>query len=74
MHVVFTIFRYWPILALPLIFAFFQIGVHFLRKGNNGRYWCWGGMSVLALSIFIWLIFRGDLNSDEWARMFLGLN
>jgi hypothetical protein len=71
MRWLFVAFRFYPYWALPLGLLFFEMGVHFRRRKMPIQWACWSGFSILFGLTLLWFVFRGDLNSDEWARALL---
>lgn len=71
MHVAFAMLRYFPLWALPMAFVSGELGVALKRRGYGVAYALLGGSIVLVVFSILWLIFRGDLNSDKWVRMVL---
>jgi hypothetical protein len=69
MHHVYFLARIYPYWALPLAFVMGQLGLHFRRRKFKVQYSFWGMLVLLIVSSLIWIVFRGDLNADQWVRI-----
>jgi hypothetical protein len=68
MHFFFTFARIYPAWAVPTAFIFFELGIYYRRKASKLQYYLWGITAIQILLLLVWLIFRGDINSDLWVR------
>lgn len=71
MHFLFLAVRFYPWWAIPTAVIIAQLGGHFVRTGSKLRFPCFGIAGAIGMSVVLWAIFRGDLNSDHWVRWFL---
>ena len=71
MHLIFFMVRYYPVLAVCLILVAAQFGYFFRRKKDPVEFACWAMIAILAVTVGLWIYFRGDLHSDLWVRRFL---
>lgn len=64
--------RYYPFIALGALVIFGELAWIFHRKRQGARW------IFMALCLFffvtgiLWLVFRGDLYSDQWVRELIG--
>jgi len=66
MHLVYFIARTYPFIALALCAPLFQLFL-FYRKKQQALQWVFLVWMVFQFgSIGIWVLFRGDINSDRW--------
>ena len=70
MHFFFTLVRIYPAWAVPTAFIFFELGIYYRRKASKFQFYMWGLVGVQSLLLLLWLIFRGDIHSDNWVRAF----
>lgn len=70
MHVIFSVVKFYPILAIGSSMALLQLGLHFKRRSSNWQYFCLAAIIILLGGVVVWSIYRGDLNSDDWVRNF----
>lgn len=68
----FTLLKTFPFWAVPLAIVFAEIGRHFRRRRNSLEIPMWFLVGFLGLLTLLWLIFRGDLHAEKWARLLLG--
>lgn len=68
MHVLFALARFFPFWALPLGFVIAELGWFFRRRGSRLQYACFSGVGFLFVFFVLWVVFRGDLHSDQWVR------
>jgi hypothetical protein len=72
MHWIFSLIRFFPYWALPLVLMGFETGVYYKRRNRKkSQFICWGVSGVLMVSICIWFLYRGDVHSDRWVQSFL---
>jgi len=64
--------KFLPFWALLLAISAFEVGIYYHRKKNNVKYSLCGFAGFLGLSTVLWLIFRGDIHSDQWVRSVFG--
>ena len=62
--------KIYPFLAISCALASGQLGLFFLRKHNRVHLLFWLISFVLITTTVLWVIFRGDVNSDRWVRDF----
>jgi hypothetical protein len=64
--------RIYPVWALPMVIALFELGIYYRRFKSNKQFVFWG-LSVLLVGLAIlWAYYRGDIYSDRWVNNFLG--
>jgi NADH:ubiquinone oxidoreductase subunit 4 (subunit M) len=68
LHLFFMAARFYPYWAIPCFVIIAQFGVHYRRRASSLQYLFWGITGLMILCTIVWLIYRGDLNSDEWVR------
>ena len=68
MRFVYLFLRFFPILAVALSVVSMQFVVYYRRRANKTYYFYMGFIVFLILLSLIWVVFRGDLHSDEWLR------
>ena len=72
MHTIFFIARLYPYIAIPLVLICIELSIFFRRQRNSAQYFFWIMSAFFLGSAFLWVGFRGDLNSDQWVRSLLG--
>ena len=72
MHLIFTLARLFPYWGLAVVLLSGQLGVFFRRKGSVLQWYCWANAGFYGFMILLWLVFRGDMNSDAWIKGFFG--
>jgi hypothetical protein len=72
MRLIYLAARLYPYWAIALSMAFIQVGLYYRRLGNAKQWHFFGLTGILLVGLLVWLIFRGDRNSDLWLRS-LGL-
>ena len=70
MHLLFLLLRIYPYWALPCAFVVAEVGVFFRRKKSPVQFIAWLAVLTLIVSSVLWIVNRGDLNSDKWLRNF----
>lgn len=68
MHILYVIGRIFPFFAVPLALALCQFALFFRRKGRKVFKVYFGIAGLLVLLSLLWIVFRGDVNSDKWIR------
>jgi hypothetical protein len=71
LHFIFTLARIYPAWAVPIAFIFFELGIYYRRKNSRMQYYLWGLVVLQLLLLLLWIIFRGDIHSDQWIRAFI---
>ncbi|OFZ81977.1 MAG: hypothetical protein A2583_07315 [Bdellovibrionales bacterium RIFOXYD1_FULL_53_11] len=71
MHTIFAAIRFFPYWGIPLAVVLGEIAWYFHRKRSIAQYYFWGLVGTLAVTTILWIVFRGDINSDEWTRQML---
>jgi hypothetical protein len=75
MHWIFAAVRFFPYAALPLVLIFYELGMHFRRRGmRKGFLFAWAIAGFFVLLTGVWFAFRGEIHSDAWVRSFFRLN
>ncbi len=69
---VFFIARFYPFFALAFALLFFDLGRHFRRRKDRRQWGFWAVCGFFLLTTLLWLVFRGDMNSEKWVRQVLG--
>ncbi len=72
MRALYLLARIYPLLGLALAVLIADMGLHFRRKNQDYQYYCWFWSGLLLFFILLWVIFRGDLHSDEWVKALFG--
>ena len=72
MYILYALVRFYPVWALPLALLIGEVGIHLRRRKSRLQNYCWFWVGFLGLTTLLWIVFRGDLNSDKWVR-FLAL-
>lgn len=72
MHILYIIGRLYPFLAAAIVVLLVQIGIHFRRRRDPRAIPFWVFSGFLILSALLWMVFRGDLYSDQWLNALLG--
>ena len=72
MYLFYTMMRLFPFWAVPLALVCGEIGMFYYRKQSWIRYYIWSVGGFLVLATLLWLIFRGDLYSDQWMNYLTG--
>jgi hypothetical protein len=68
MHYFYLFARLYPFFAIPLTFVFFELGIFYRRKESILQNYFWGASGFFGFTFLLWIIFRGDLNSDLWIK------
>ncbi len=72
MHIVFLALRIYPFWAIPLAVVLLQVLI-FLKRRKSGKLLpVMLFIGFLVLTSLLWVIFRGDLYSDQWLWDLLG--
>ncbi len=66
MHTIYTFARIYPYVALALAIILFELGIYFHRRMSKLRFFVWALTVLVVIGIILWLVFRGDINSDKW--------
>ncbi len=72
MHTLSIVLRYYPYWAIPLALIIGELGIHFRRRKKSAQWNFFAVSAALFVGLVLWLVFRGDLNSNSWARTLLG--
>lgn len=72
MHVLYIIGRLYPFLAIAIVVVLVQVAIHFKRRRDPRAIPYWVVSGILILSAVLWIVFRGDQNSDAWLNAILG--
>jgi len=72
MHTIYELARYYPFWAIPMALISGEFGLFCRRRESPAQwiFWCITGGFIL--TTLIWIIARGDANSDKWVKAFLG--
>ncbi len=71
MFLIYLLARLYPYWAVPIAVVFVEMGMYYRRKKNkNMQAAAWFISAYLVFSSLIWVLFRGDQNSDIWIRRF----
>jgi hypothetical protein len=68
MHEIFFLVRIYPYWTIPFAMVLAQLAIFFRRRGSGLRFPLWGMVGILIATAIIWVVFRGDLHSDQWVR------
>ena len=70
MHAIFVIAHFYPVLAIPASLAAVQLAIHFKRqKKRSPMAFFFMGALFMLLTSGAWIFFRGDLHSQQWAKI-----
>ena len=72
MHAIYFIARLYPFIVIPLVVIFIELGFFLRRQRSSVQHVCWLLSLFCVSSAVLWIVFRGDLNSDQWVRALLG--
>jgi hypothetical protein len=73
MNFLFSVVRFFPYWALPVVLVLAETAL--FAKRRNRRKLMWG--CVFFVFVFLgvigsWFIYRGDVNSNQWVKDFVG--
>jgi len=68
MHIFYLIGHIYPFFAIPVIVIFAELGIFFKRRVSKFQYFFWVWIVTLSMGIVGWVVFRGDIHSDQWVR------
>jgi len=71
MHVAFTLARFYPYWALPVILVVIELGIFFRRRASSLQWGVFTLAGILLFMVLLWFGFRGDIHSDAWIKSFL---
>ena len=72
MHFLFVFAHFYPVLAIPAALGALQVAIHFKRRNRRTPMaLLFVAAAFCILTSLGWVIFRGDLHSEAWARGFL---
>jgi len=75
MTFLYMVARFWPIIGIALILLSVEVALYYRR---SGRLWSQVVMVLFVLlfmgSTAVWVVFRGDQNSDRWVTDFFHLS
>ena len=57
-------------MAVPLVVIFIQLGIYFRRRKSHLRYPFFFLSVVTLVGMVAWIVYRGDLNSGRWIKIF----
>ncbi len=72
MRLIFASVRLFPYFAFPIAIILAEVGRHYRRKHSPKQWTCWGVAFGLMLLTVLWVVFRGDVNSDHWVKAVIG--
>ena len=68
MHLVYFLGRVYPFIAGAMAAGSIQFAFHYRRKRSKLFRYFIAIAGIFALSALLWLVFRGDLHSDQWVK------
>jgi hypothetical protein len=71
MHWIFAAARLFPYWALPLAVILAELAIYLRRRGSRRWKGCLGAAIALVILLVLWVVFRGDLNSNRWLQQIL---
>ncbi|MFN7684091.1 MAG: hypothetical protein ACK5QT_01585 [Oligoflexia bacterium] len=72
-RLLYNLMFYYPVWAMPLSFAFFQIALYLRGRGSKLRFAFWAAGLIILGSAVGWILFRGDIHGERWLKDVLGV-
>lgn len=72
MHSFITLARIYPYWAIPVAIIFAEIAYFYKRRKSPHQFIFWMASATFILGLVLWLIYRGDINSDVWVQSWIG--
>lgn len=72
MHTFVVALKTFPFWAIPVAFILVEIGLFYRRRKSEATFVFLGSAGFLVVLSLIWIILRGDLNAEAWARAMQG--
>jgi hypothetical protein len=66
MHLIYIGGRLYPFLAIAMVVFFAQLALFYRRTKSSSQFFFWGVCGFFCISAVLWVVFRGDIHSDEW--------
>jgi hypothetical protein len=70
-YYLFIAVKAFPYFSIPSIIVLADLTFYFRRKKSNRWKLTMGIGAFLGILTLMWMIFRGDLNSESWTKNFL---
>ncbi|MEK6579921.1 MAG: hypothetical protein AABZ55_11895 [Bdellovibrionota bacterium] len=71
MSFLFLLVRFYPVWVFALGIVLVQLGMFFRHRASVIQYYFWIPLGISVVTVILWIVYRGDLHSDEWVRAFL---
>jgi len=66
MHILYLGARIYPFIGIGLLVLTLQLGIYYKNKSPGLKWAMWCSTGFFGLTSILWVIFRGDLHSDQW--------